>query len=702
MERGASIHGGKKGNVGQFEDETGRLHVGLIGGLSLSKDGRSIQLASRKARALIGYLALASGRNISREQLVGLLWSETTEDRARASLRQAVRALRSAFESNSFGGLTFGRSDLTIEPSTYDVDIDVMLEELRAGRVHDALLENERIADALLAGYDDIDPSFRNWLLVQRENLSQRLIRGLNTIIEGAATTDEATGKKAAEALIHLDPTNETACRHLIRLAGRKGDTATALAVYNRLWTLLDDEFDSEPSQRTIDLIASVKLGELEVVNNGGSSGVVVAETAPTERNAATGVRKLALQIGDINLDRVAEDRQHICIGFRSELIAMLVRFREWTIVDDKNSENFPQPIFASTLNYQLTGRFVQQDERLFLFCHLKDCATAAMVWSEQFELGLDSYFVAKQEVVRKVTFSLNVHISQERLQQVSGQPDVSLYIYDRWLRGQAYFLKWSPESRVRATKIFNSIIDDAPDFARAYSSLVALLNSNHFVFPGIYRTRETAQRSLELARKAVDLDPLDSRSQLHLGWAQAMSGDFDIAPLAFKLACELNEHDPWTVASAAGGFAFSGLAETGLKWSEKALELAITPVPMVWAYTSCVRYINADYEGCLLAAAQSEGEVLIMHAWRIACLWKLGRHEEALDHCERFFETTQQKWFGDVPATHEAIIHWAVTCFPIRSRTVIDDFRANLEAPAKKLAAQRRASDSQPRAAGR
>ena len=49
---------------------------------------------SRKAQALLAYLALRPGEALCREKLMDLLWSDRGETQARTSLRQALTALR--------------------------------------------------------------------------------------------------------------------------------------------------------------------------------------------------------------------------------------------------------------------------------------------------------------------------------------------------------------------------------------------------------------------------------------------------------------------------------------------------------------------------------------------------------------------------------------------------------------------------------
>ena len=56
---------------------------------------------------------------------------------------------------------------------------------------------------------------------------------------------------------------------------------------------------------------------------------------------------------------------------------------------------------------------------------------------------------------MRRIASSLNVQLSAERLIRLAAEPDVSLEVYDRWLRGQAMILQFSPDNWKRAEQIF-------------------------------------------------------------------------------------------------------------------------------------------------------------------------------------------------------------------------------------------------------
>ncbi len=74
------------------------LKISLLGGFRVSRnDGEPVAFSSRKAQALIAYLAVEAARPQSRETLASLLWGKTGEQRARHNLRQSLAKIRQTF-----------------------------------------------------------------------------------------------------------------------------------------------------------------------------------------------------------------------------------------------------------------------------------------------------------------------------------------------------------------------------------------------------------------------------------------------------------------------------------------------------------------------------------------------------------------------------------------------------------------------------
>src|SRR5437868_14085128 len=112
-----------------------RLSVSLVGRLGVRFNGRPIELRTRKAGAVLSYLALSEAKHESRERLVGLLWSRSDEEKARASLRQVVRELRTAFEDAGYRGFSAGRLSIHLTADKVEVDIESIIRLAASGSV---------------------------------------------------------------------------------------------------------------------------------------------------------------------------------------------------------------------------------------------------------------------------------------------------------------------------------------------------------------------------------------------------------------------------------------------------------------------------------------------------------------------------------------------------------------------------------------
>src|SRR5262249_25522114 len=160
-------------------------------------------------------------------------------------------------------------------------------------------------------------------------------------------------------------------------------------------------------------------------------------------------------------------------------------------------------------------------------------------------------------------------------------KPDVSLGIYDRWLRCQTLIRTFNLQHWENTERQFGEIIKAAPRFVPAYCGLVDMHNTTHIVYPGKVRSRERGQQALILARQAVDLDPSNMNAHRSLAWANAMAGQHALAVSHIETAFELNPSDPWTHFSSALLLAFCGERERSKELIGLAAEMALVPNKM-------------------------------------------------------------------------------------------------------------------------
>ena len=233
------------------------FEVTLLGPVRVrDRNGIERSLATRKARALLGFLILARGRPASRGRLAALLWERSGEAEARASLRGAIAEVGRAF--GDVPVLAADRDSLRADLAV--LAVDVLALDAAEG---DALPE---VGTApLMDGLENVGEVFGEWLTMEREAFAARVRARYEAAME-RARDDPATVLGIAGRLVAFDPTHEGAWRALIRLHAEGGDRARALGEYERCRAALRRALEVEPSPETRDLAAGVRAGRGLVV----------------------------------------------------------------------------------------------------------------------------------------------------------------------------------------------------------------------------------------------------------------------------------------------------------------------------------------------------------------------------------------------------------------------------------------------------
>jgi len=667
--------GGRKSSSHAAGGAVRNLDIVSVGKFSLSISGTPLRIVSRKANALIGYLAISETPEETRERLVGLLWSETPEENARGSLRQILHEIRGAFQAFGFDGLRTEKRVIALDRGRLRVDLHELVGMANGGRVHARFGEVPRLSDKLLADFEDVDPAFRIWLLAKRQALQDRLTRSFESTLRSAQTFSPIQ-EEVAQALLSLDPTHEEACRSLIQARTRRGDFGGALRLYKALWDLLEEEFDIEPSAETQNMIVEVRRQASAPPDaaNGALANVALLDRPSASVAAA---RDLVLSIGAFGAAATEPDQRYIVTGFRHELVASLVRFREWRVRDDPKTAAAD----GDGLEYRIDASAMTTPNDIRLILTLREVHTGVYVWSDQYRITLSNWFEAQQAIVRRIAVGLNIHLSASRLSRLSNGPGIAPHVFDHWLRAQEMIHKFSPRVWAEAADMFRATIAEIPTFSPGYSSLVQMNNSVHFVYPGIFRARDRGLETIELARQAIELDPIDSRAHLAAGWAYAMAGNFSNAEMHMSLAIELNENDPWTVVSAGLFHAFTAKPAKARELVRHAAALMASPPAIHWVYTATAYYVCGDYRESLAASLQSGDEVWSNVAWRAAALAQLGRTAEARREMRRFVDGLRPQWTGEQPATEPDMFRWLLHLYPIQHRAEWERLRDGLAA---------------------
>lgn len=230
-----------------------RLVVELLGGLRVATDGgREIRITSRKAQALLVCLALRPGASHARDHLASLLWDDTDPELARASLRQALTALRRALPPEAVAALVADAQSIALEPSLAGSDVQHFRELLRVGSPAAIAQATERYAGDLLPGFDAHSATFDTWLDEHRRSLRREWSQALQRAAAHCTAAGDTAGTiEALSRLVALEPASEIAQRELIDALSRAGRYTDALRQYRTCVEALRRDLDVAPDPAT-------------------------------------------------------------------------------------------------------------------------------------------------------------------------------------------------------------------------------------------------------------------------------------------------------------------------------------------------------------------------------------------------------------------------------------------------------------------
>ena len=253
----------------------GDLTIALLGPPEVRVDGHPLQVDTRKAVALLAYLAV-TGVPQSRDVLATLLWPEYPPERARGALRRTLSTLRTGMGQR---WVTADRVMVRFEPDRA-VMLDVAgVEELLqplSGHGHPLSAAcpecippltkaTDLHRDDFLAGFALRDsPDFEDWQLAQ----SSFHRRQLGLILERLSMAHAAAGAygpaiESADRRVALDPLNEAAQSRLMLLHAWSGDRAGAIRRYRDCVRVLEEELGVAPLQETTEAYEAILEDDL-------------------------------------------------------------------------------------------------------------------------------------------------------------------------------------------------------------------------------------------------------------------------------------------------------------------------------------------------------------------------------------------------------------------------------------------------------
>jgi DNA-binding SARP family transcriptional activator/Flp pilus assembly protein TadD len=248
-----------------------RLSLYLLGSPRIERDVTPIEVDTRKAVALIAYLAM-TGEDHSRDALATLLWPEYDQTRARAALRRTLSALRKALDGE---WLEADRESIGLNrEADLWLDVQQFHDRLAECRSHNhpvndvcaaCLVPLQEAAnlyrDDFLSGFTLRDSTnFDDWQFFETESLRRELAGALERLVHGHVLQGEFEAAiPLARRWLALDPLQEAAHRGLMQLYAWTGQRGAALRQYRECVRILEQELGVPPLEETTELYKTIE-----------------------------------------------------------------------------------------------------------------------------------------------------------------------------------------------------------------------------------------------------------------------------------------------------------------------------------------------------------------------------------------------------------------------------------------------------------
>lgn len=224
------------------------LHLHTFGGLRIERDGQPLQLPTQKARDLLGYLITFRVRPHPRSVLVGVLWPDLPEDKARRRLSDTLWRVR-----HVLGDCVLADEEYVWLNDDFPCQLDVERFEDVASRLELEAASIESLENALVLYRGPfLDGLYHNWVLLERDRLRGLYLEALGLLLEHYKRIgDYARALNVARRLVAVEPLHEAAHRELMRLYHLLGRDAEAVAQYRRCCEILREELSVSPAPET-------------------------------------------------------------------------------------------------------------------------------------------------------------------------------------------------------------------------------------------------------------------------------------------------------------------------------------------------------------------------------------------------------------------------------------------------------------------
>lgn len=628
------------------------LTIRLLGGFEARLGvGPPAAFPTKKARALLAYLAARPAQAHSRDQIAELLWGARADEQARGSLRRTLSDLRKALPLADSEWLVSDGDTVRLDGGSVDVDV-ARFERLAANGGAGALEQAiELYGGEFLAGFGLQEGAFEEWLRTERERLRQLALKALTKLL-AHHTASEALDPaiQTATRLLALDPANEPAHRTLMQLYARQGRRSEALRQYRICAEALMRELGVRPDAATEALYRELQQEQGTAPPNEATKSTrqgVGYEPPPLADKPSIAVLPFANLSGDPEQEYFADGLVEDIIGALSRISALWVIARASTFSYKGKQIDVKQAARELGVRYVMEGSVRRSGERVRVTAQLVDAITGRPVWAEHYDRPLANLFDIQDEITRSVAATTETQIMLAEGQAIAEMLSKGVRSRDlevRYLITRAWSRMYdqTPDAIEEASRLTEEAVRLDPEHPRV-SLIRARIIFNELWFGEIPHDKANLSRAMELAKAALRYAPRDEFAHLVMAWAwaYAATGRLEEAVAECERGLEINPNASLIHGNRGVFLAALGRSQEAIEACRLALQLNPRDPSNFWRYwgIAMAHFAAEEYAAALqqakkIALSRPQLQSAIIWAASAAALDNAAEARTAVENC--------------------------------------------------------------------
>jgi len=358
-------------------------------------------------------------------------------------------------------------------------------------------------------------------------------------------------------------------------------------AVYERVAGKVDFEFVDLGPHNLKNINRPIRVYRIDTdvdkTSGAAAAGSGSSATAKFDYHRAIAVLPFANFSGD-------PEQEFFADGITEDIISMLAGWRAFPVIARNSTFTYKdQTVDVKKIGQELGVRYVvegsvrKSGHRVRVTAQLIRADTGHHIMAERYDRDLTDLFELQDEIVTAIAGRIEPELLKFERERIAEQPQQNEDAYELYQRGMFHHYRQSKADNADAQTYFRRALALDPQYVQATAALSIALCAAAYL-SGTDSPERNYEESLELAQRAVTLDPRYPNAHFALALISMWLGRTGRAAADFKEAIRLNPSFAAAYAVLGAVLNFQGQSEEGVASVEKGIRLSPSdPRLFIW-----------------------------------------------------------------------------------------------------------------------